>query len=219
MSDTFTSSGKGGSRARPLLRWLLGLFLAAATLILVFFRWGGSLLVASDPLPAHAEAAVILQGSIAGELARLAGAVKLLQTDVVSRAVLSVPAESYWETPVPEAARAYIEKHYGPDIAGRFVFCETGPEVNSTLQEAQTLVPCIESHGWHSIVVVTSDYHSRRAGFLWRQVLRSAQPPIQMSIDGVPDPEFSPQGWWRKRLYAKTWEEEFTKLIWERLFE
>jgi uncharacterized SAM-binding protein YcdF (DUF218 family) len=67
------------------------------------------------------------------------------------------------------------------------------------------------------VVVVTSDYHSRRAGFLWRQAAR--QFPVQLWIDGVPDPEFQARGWWRKRIYAKTWYEEFTKLVWERVFE
>ncbi|HUI43498.1 MAG TPA: YdcF family protein [Terriglobia bacterium] len=219
MTHTRKPPDKPRSPVRRLLCWLFSLFLAGAALVAVLFRWGGAFLVASEPLPAHAEAAVILQGSIAGELARLAGAVKLLQQNVVPLAALSVPAESYWDTPVPEEARGYIEKHYGPDIASRFVFCETGPEVNSTRQEAQALVPCIQAHGWHSIVVVTSNYHSRRAAFLWRQVLGGVQPPIQISVDGVPDPEFSPRGWWRKRLYAKTWEAEFTKLVWERIFE
>ena len=219
MTGASKASAEPGRRARGAARWLLGLLFGAAILALLLLRWGGFLLVASGPLPAHAETAVILQGSIEGELARLAGAIQLLRRDVVSCAVLSVPKESYWGTSVPEAARGYIEKHYGTDIANRFVFCETGPEVNSTLQEAQALVPCIEAHGWRSIIVVTSNYHSRRAGFLWRQVLRSFHPPIQMAVDGVPDPDFQPRGWWHKRIYAKTWEEEFTKLVWERIFE
>jgi hypothetical protein len=33
-------------------------------------------------------------------------------------------------------------------------------------------------------------------------------------VDGVPDPEFEPEGWWHRRLYAKTWFFEFSKLIW-----
>ena len=218
MAETDTASNKKTGRRR-LLGWLLVLLLGASLGVLALLRWGGVLLVSSDALPADAQAAVILQGSIAGELARLAGAVKLLQSNRVPQAVLSVPAESYWGTSVPDEAGAYIKKRYGADIAARFVFCETGPEVNSTRQEAEAMVPCLHAHGWNSIVVVTSDYHSRRAGFLWRQVLRGAQPPIKMAMDGVPDPEFQARGWWRKRLWAKTWEEEFTKLVWERLFE
>jgi hypothetical protein len=34
----------------------------------------------------------------------------------------------------------------------------------------------------------------------------------------VPDPEFQARGWWRTRLYAKTWFMESLKLIWARLF-
>ncbi|HEV3276138.1 MAG TPA: YdcF family protein [Terriglobia bacterium] len=207
------------SRKRPRSRLralsLTGLLLAVAVLALL--RWGGFWLVSSDALPAHVDAAVILQGSISGEQARVAGAVRLLQEGIPAQAVLSVPGVSYWGTSVPEAARGYLEGKYGSEIAGRFVFCETGPDVNSTREEAEALLPCIQQHGWHTVVVVTSDYHSRRAGFLWRQAAR--QFPVQLWIDGVPDPEFRARGWWRKRIYAKTWYEEFTKLVWERVFE
>jgi uncharacterized SAM-binding protein YcdF (DUF218 family) len=211
-------SAASGGRPGRWRRRLAG-FVTGAVVILALLRWGGYLLVANEPLPGHAQAAVILQGSVEGELARLAGAVKLLRAQTVEWAVLSVPKESYWGAPVADEARTYVEKHYGSDIAKRLVFCETGPEVNSTRQEAEALVPCLKQHGWQAIIVVTSNYHSRRAGFLWRQVLRGDHAPIQMVVDGVPDPDFQPRGWWRKRLYAKTWEEEFTKLVWERIFE
>jgi DUF218 domain len=203
------------SRLRVILVTALLLVLGAVCLL----RWGGVLLVSSDPLPRHADVAVVLQGSVLGEMARVAGAVRLLQQDIPAQALLSVPQVSYWGTSAPEDARSYLDRTYGPEIAGRFVFCETGPEVNSTREEAEALLPCIRQHGWQTVVVVTSDYHSRRAGFLWRQAVRNSGLPLRLWIDGVPDPEFQARGWWRKRIYAKTWYEEFTKLVVERIFE
>jgi uncharacterized SAM-binding protein YcdF (DUF218 family) len=205
-------------RTRFSYGWLFWFLIALLAVLLATLRWGGYLLVASNSLPDHAQGAVVLQGSVLGEMARVAGAVRLLRQGTVSQVLLSVPEESYWGQSVPDAARSYLEKNYGSEIAGRFVFCETGPDVDSTEQEAEALIACIRQRGWQSIVVVTSNYHTRRAGWIWRKLTRSVQPPMNLSMEGVPDPEFQPQGWWRKRLYAKTWFYEFTKLVSERVF-
>lgn len=218
MTDTLEPSGTRELGARRLSRWALWLLIALLAILLPLLRWGGYLLVASNSLPAHAQGAVVLQGSILGEMARVAGAALLLREGTVDQVLLSVPQESYWGQSVPDAARGYLDKHYGSEIADRFVFCETGPDVDSTQQEAEALIACIRQRGWRSIVVVTSNYHTRRAGWIWRKALRSVQPPVSLGIDGVPDPEFQPQGWWRNRLYAKTWFYEFTKLLSERVF-
>jgi uncharacterized SAM-binding protein YcdF (DUF218 family) len=114
----------------------------------------------------------------------------------------------------PDLARTHLEKLYGNEIAGHFDFCVIGPGIDSTEQEAQALMPCIEQRGWHSVIVVTSNFHGRRAGMIWRRTWKGAQPPVHVSIDGVDDPLFRPNGWWRHREYAKTWFFEMTKLIW-----
>lgn len=203
------SPGRSGTR----LRWVLWILFTVLTLVLLLLRWGAYLLIASDPLPDHVDAAVQLRGSVLGERARVRGAVDLLQRGIASRALLSVPNESYWGQPVVPIARKYVNDVYGHEIASRVDFCETGPEVNSTQEEARLLAGCIREYGWHSVAVVTSDYHTRRAGMIWRRVLRQEDPSVQLWMYGVPDPEFQAEGWWRERLWAKTWLMEFTKLF------
>jgi uncharacterized SAM-binding protein YcdF (DUF218 family) len=193
---------------RPL-RWLLA---AAIVIVLCLLRWGDSLLIASDPPPGHVEAAIVLQGSIAAEKARIVGAVGLLQRGVADRVIVSVPKESYWGQSIPPVARAYLVQNYGSDIASRVDFCETSGDVNSTAQEAQASGPCIREHNWQSVVVVTSDYHTRRAGMIWRKIYRH-DPQLHIWIMGVTDPEFQ-QPWWRHRLSAKVWITESAKLVW-----
>jgi uncharacterized SAM-binding protein YcdF (DUF218 family) len=195
--------------------WLLWLFLVAAAIVVFGSHWGGYLLIASDTLPAHVDAAVVLQGSTEGERARVAGAMSLLRQGIVEHTLLSIPPTSFWDEPTRPAARAYLERNYGMEAAQRVLFCEVGPNVNSTEGEAQSLERCIQEYGWKSIAVVTSNYHSRRDGMLWRRMLRRDHSGLRLWVDGVPDPEFQPKGWWRERLYAKTWFFEFTKLIWE----
>ena len=189
------------------------LLLLCAVGVLGLLRWGGYVLVSSDSLPPHADVAIVLQGSVLGEIARVAGAAQLLRQGTVAQALLSVPKQSYWGESVPDAARAYIERNYGSAIGDRVIFCETGPDVDSTEQEAEALRGCIQKEGWRKVVVVTSNYHTRRAGRIWRSVLKNAEPAIQLWVYGVDDPEFQPRGWWRKRLWAKTWFYEFTKLV------
>jgi uncharacterized SAM-binding protein YcdF (DUF218 family) len=192
-----------------VLRWPLAVAIVVALGLLV---WGGNLLISREPVPQHVDAAIVLQGSIAAQKVRLAGAIDLLQRGVASRALLSVPKESYWGQSIPPVARSYLERNFGNNMAARVDFCETSDDVNSTVQEVQALSPCIREHQWHSLVVVTSSYHTRRAGILWRRMMRSDH-TIRISVEGVTDPEFQ-QPWWGHRQSAKIWLTETTKLIW-----
>jgi uncharacterized SAM-binding protein YcdF (DUF218 family) len=197
-----------------VLRWLMA---AAIVCAIILLGWGGDFLIASDPAPQHADAAIVLQGSIAGEKVRIAGAMHLLQQGIADRALLSVPKESYWGEYIPPVARSFLDRTYGHDLASRVDFCETGEDVNSTVQEAQALLPCIQEHHCNSVVIVTSNYHTRRAGMLWRKVTKP-DPNLHIWMEGVADPEFQ-QPWWRHRRSAKTWVTESTKLVWTSLGE
>ena len=205
-------------RPRFLRKWLLWVVLGLAATGLSLLLWGNVLLISSDPLPARVDEAVVLQGSILGEQARLVGAVQLLKQRPGAKMLVSVPKESYWGQPVSPIAYAYIEKSYGHEMAGRTEFCETGSDVSSTEQEAMVLIGCIREHGSSSIVVVTSSYHTRRAGIIWRKILRQRGLPLKLCVYRVDDPEFRPSGWWRDRRSAKTWLMEMTKLFWTVVF-
>jgi uncharacterized SAM-binding protein YcdF (DUF218 family) len=183
-------------------------------LVLSILRWGGYLLIAGDEIPAGSDAAVVLQGSYVGESVRIPGAIRLLQDGGASRVLLSIDNATVWGERIPPLARRFLQTRYGDEIASRIDFCETGPEVNSTADEARALTECMRARGWRSIVVVTSNYHTRRAGIIWRRVIREQKLPVKLSMEGVEDPEFTPAGWWRQRQYAKTWLLETTKLLW-----
>jgi len=204
------------SSPRPLLRilrWLFGALLVATGVLLI---WGSDLLIGTDPIPSHVDAAVVLQGSIVAEKTRLAGAMSLLQRGVAERVLLSVPKESYWGQSIPPVARAYLERTYGADLASRVDFCETSAEVNSTGQEAEAELACVQEHHWRSIIIVTSDYHTRRARILWRRMVRRHDPSVNFSVESVADPEFQ-KPWWRQRQSAKIWLGESLKLAWTML--
>lgn len=194
--------------------WVLGI---VVVLIVCFLRWGGYLLVAGGAAPQHVDAAVVLQGSIASENARTAAAMELLQRGAADRVAISVPRESRWGEDIPPIARPYLEKKYGADLAGRVDFCSTELDVTSPQQEAQALGPCIQEHGWKSVALLTSNYESRRVGLVWRKTLQNSNGSVAVAVEGLPEPDYQPRGWWRQRLYAETWLRESAKLAWSSL--
>ena len=171
-------------------------------------------MVAGSPLPDHVDAAVVLQGSVPGEKARISTAMTMLQRGSAERVTFSVPKESYWGEAIAPVARNYLEKNYAADLISRVDFCETPGNISSTEQEAEALSPCIQEHKWRTIALVTSNYHSRRAGMIWRKTLPKRDLSIQLWVDGVADPDYQPRGWWRQGAYAKTWFMESAKLVW-----
>ena len=202
------------ARGRPAVRfrYAIWMFIVAVVVIAGFLQWGGYLLISDDPLPVHVDSAVVLQGSVPGERARVAGAIELLRRGTTSRILVSVPKESYWGQAVAPTAYADIKKTYGEETARHIDFCEIG-DVDSTEDEAAALAPCIEERAFNSIAIVTSDYHTRRAGIIWRRVLRQRHSSVHLWIHAVPDPEFHASRWWRERRSAKTWLLESTKLL------
>lgn len=187
-------------------------FLAVIVLIaLVLRQWGSVLLTTVDPMPSHVDAAVVLQGSIVAQKVRIAGAMYFLQKGVADRVLIGVPKESYWGQSIPPVARAYLQRTYGDDLASRVDFCETSAKVNSTAEEAEATMSCIREHNWHSVAIVTSDYHTRRARILWRRTVQQDDPTMHVSMESVSDPEFQ-KPWWRHRQSAKIWLGESLKL-------
>lgn len=201
------------SRSKCTFSYVLWIVVTGILLLASLLRWGGDLLISDDSLSGRLDGAVVLEGSILGENARIAGAVALLQQGKVKRVLLGVPGESYWGERIEPIARAYIARTYGAGVAAEVDFCEVNG-VDSTEEEAQALTRCIDAQRWKSAVIVTSYYHTCRAKIIWRRVLQKQHLALILRMHGVSDPEFRVRGWWRDRRSAKTWFYESTKLLW-----
>jgi len=69
-------------------------------------------------------------------------------------------------------------------------------DAESTSEEAVALSRlCTERH-FHSVIVVTSNYHARRARHIFDKVF---PPTITVSVAGAHDGDFDPEHWWEKR--------------------
>jgi len=193
-------------------RWVAVVLAIIVVSSFSILRFGGFLLLDPDPLPPRAEVAITLHGSDEGTAARLAEAIRLLREDRVNSVMLSVGAVRYWGEWLPSLVRHYLRTRYGEETSDRIVLCEL--LVDSTAQEALALRHCLEQRGWRSVIVVTSDFHTRRAKLIWQESISGADPPFVLAVVGVADGSYDPRDWWHNRRYAKTWLLEVTKLTW-----
>jgi uncharacterized SAM-binding protein YcdF (DUF218 family) len=84
-----------------------------------------------------------------------------------------------------------------------------------TLEEAEAVSKFLSSHGWKKILVVTSNYHTRRARYIYERTLGSGS---ELRVIAAPDSEFDPDNWWRTRQGQKIFLHEiigYLVAIWE----
>jgi uncharacterized SAM-binding protein YcdF (DUF218 family) len=161
----------------------------------------GSYLVRSEA-PEKADLAVVLAGDFYGN--RVLKAAELVRQGYVPRVLVSGPSGNYG--------------HYECDLAIPFAVSAGYPEsyfigfkhhAHSTLEEAQAIVPEVrELHASH-VLLVTSDFHTHRAG----KIFRVAGPAITWTVVAAPDSFFSPQGWWLNREGRKIAVIEWAKTV------
>jgi uncharacterized SAM-binding protein YcdF (DUF218 family) len=70
----------------------------------------------------------------------------------------------------------------------------------NTREEAEALAGLIAGRGWKRVLVVTSNYHARRARFIFERVLPAG---VSVQVSGAHDSEFDPSRWWEARLGQK----------------
>jgi uncharacterized SAM-binding protein YcdF (DUF218 family) len=114
------------------------------------------------------------------------------------------------------------QRNLPPIERGRDAFIDAGiaenrlilltERVRSTYDEAISLREAAKARAIRRVVIVTSAYHSRRALWIFRQVL--AGEDVQVGIDPVPPGTLSPrpETWWSSRLGWYSVALEYVKL-------
>ena len=88
-------------------------------------------------------------------------------------------------------------------------------DADNTQEEAEALTKLAAQRKWHSVIVVTSNYHTRRARYIFRRVFPQG---IEVRVASAHDGDFDPQHWWEKRKSVKRLTREFAGMavaIWE----
>jgi uncharacterized SAM-binding protein YcdF (DUF218 family) len=170
------------------------------------------LLVAPDELPHVADVAVALGGAQDRARARGDEAVRLLLEGRARYAMMAVnPGHELWRAGAGKVDK-YLESQYGAEAASRILVCMRN--VNSTWEESVAVRKCIEQFDWHSIVIVTSDFHTRRAKLTWTDTLARARGSYSLFVCGVESGSSDQSGWWRPTEVFTTLPTEALSLSW-----
>jgi DUF218 domain len=161
----------------------------------------GRSLVVNDPAPA--DVIVVLAGE--NEKRPQLG-VDLLREGYARQLVIDVPAQTviYQHTQL-ELAQMYID--HLPEAAAIRVCPIYGL---STKSESLEVARCLQSGGVRKILLVTSDYHTRRALSIFRKML----PGYDCRVAAMFDRKTFGVNWWQHREWAKTALGEWAKLVW-----
>ena len=180
-------------------RPLLGLLVLAVCIL--FARNAARLLVVNDP--AKSDAILVLAGETDH---RPELGLRLLGENSAKLMVLDVPAGQriyqYSSTELAERWRSGL-----PD-AGRIMVCPI--QGLSTKAEVRDAANCLQKISARTVLLVTSDYHTRRALSIFRHEL----PGVRFSIAAAQGPQEFGIKWWQNREWAKTTLYEWMRLVW-----
>ena len=185
------------------------LVLAVLAVILAFTRtlWLGALggaLVHADG-PAKADIAVVLAGDQFGN--RILKAGELVRDGYVPAALVSGPR--YYATAESDLAIDFAAVHG----CLRQWFISFPLDASSTHEESALILDELERRHTRRFLLVTSDYHTGRAGRIYRAALADRNSPMEMLVVAAPDRFFRRDAWWKSREGQKIVFTEWTKTI------
>ena len=176
------------------------LLLAAITSQLWLAGLGRYLVRAEAPVPA--DMVVVLAGDYSGNRILTAG--DLVRRGFALKALVSGPSGAYGlhetDLAIPFAVRHGYPESY---------FVALPNDGKSTREEAADVLAELSKRHAQRIDIVTSDYHTRRAG----NIYRSQAPDLEIHMVAAPDLYFSSDGWWKNREGRKTFVLEWLKTI------
>lgn len=186
---------------RKILLAALALLVLCAIFYVPIFTAAGSFLVRASE-PEKADAIFVFAGDGMGN--RITKAAELVREGYAPVAIVSGP-QAYYGV-------------YESDLAISFAVREGYPEsyfesfenyAHSTEEEVDAAAPMIREHGIHRLLLVTSDFHTRRA----MKQMQRALPDVELTMVAAPDGYFSPDGWWKSREGRKTFFYEWVKTV------
>lgn len=170
-------------------------------LCVVLLAYSGSFLVVNNP--SKADAIVVLAGETQ---CRPACGLRLLDDGYAPLMILDVPAgEKVYQWSSMELAAKYIQ---GLPEARAIQVCPI--EGLSTHAEVADVKRCLAPLNVRTVLLETSDYHTRRA----LSVFRATDKARRYSVSACADARTFGVPWWREREWAKTNFYEWIRLLW-----
>jgi uncharacterized SAM-binding protein YcdF (DUF218 family) len=207
MSD---SPGRAGilehSTAKIRRRTMVaGLALLGAIAGLIFYRqmlWAMGAVLVNYGLPQRADIVVSLAGDMSGH--RILEAAELVRGGYAPKVLVSGTGFAYGVPQTSLEIDFAVRRGYP-----REYFVPLQHQALNTRDEARVIVAQLRTLGVHSYLLVTSYYHTARAG----RILRRTGPELEMHVVGARTPHWNDGYWWKEREGEKIWLEEMAKNI------
>ncbi len=185
---------------------------ATRTIVAAAAIAGGTALLAASGFylvidrPQKADAIVVLAGDLNDR--RYEKGVELLRQDYAGRMLLDANTDvRLWGRTPAELASGFIAETAG-ELAPRVSVCPN--QGDSTFDEVPHVAACLAPMHCRRVLLVTSDFHTRRALSIFSHRL----PQYEWSVAAARDEySFDPR-WWKRREWAKTNFWEWLRLIW-----
>jgi uncharacterized SAM-binding protein YcdF (DUF218 family) len=197
-------------------------FLVSAVLLLVLvvgLYWSrplylaplGQFLVTADPMEASDVILVLSGDNLQDE--RLLHAIRLWRSGLAPTVLLSVVMAD-WQTVEDYPPWRHVKKFQLMPLDALVLAAH---RADSTKEEAQFFRSYLPQHGYKTIILVTSNYHARRAKRVFEKELRDTG--IRLRVSPVADYQFDPDTWWTHRRDSRTFFYEFSRTVWYFLAE
>lgn len=162
----------------------------------------GKALVRSDEIKS-ADCIVVLAGDSTGE--RMNGAIKLFKNGCAGYIVFWGGAKHYLES-------AFRQLEANGVSQDRIVWSNQKLDENNTYGEALVNIELLQKKHFHSFILVTSDYHTARAGRVYAAL--AAQNKMTITVYPVCEKGIELNNWWKNDAGRKAVLYEWQKTIW-----
>ncbi len=203
-SDFLQSGQRGGIIAKLIALLILVILIALLYLVRApLLRLAGNFWIRPDP-PASSDVIVILSDDDF-TADRATRAADLYHDGWAPRVVGS----GRWLRPYTSIADLMQRDLEARGVPRKAImpFAHDAPD---TLEELKGIRGFVEQHGWKRVMIVTSNYHTRRTHYLSEHVFPSN---VHVLVEAAPDHDYDPDSWWRTRAGVKTFFHEFVGMF------
>jgi uncharacterized SAM-binding protein YcdF (DUF218 family) len=185
------------------MRWVVLSIALACLLVGVFYKpllmAVGESLIVSDPLE-KADAIYVLAGDFFGSRVLLGA--DLGARGYAPRVLLS--GGPYSNRYSGDLAMQFAIEHGYPSALFRAIRLDTG----STIDEARAMGPVFRRMGAKRVILVTSNFHSRRTALVFRLIITD----VHFCVEASRDTDYDPNAWWKTRLGRHLVASEYKKI-------
>jgi uncharacterized SAM-binding protein YcdF (DUF218 family) len=202
-----------GQRGGIFFRLLFLIFIIAVCAVLYLarvplLRLAGEFWVVDEP-PETSDAIVVLSGDNY-DAERATRAASLYKAGLAPRVVATGRALRPYAT-TTDLMKRDLEEH-GVPAAAIVPFTH---RADDTRDEAAAVSDLVATQHWKKILLVTSNYHTRRSRYIYERAL---PPGTELCVVAAPDSDYDPNYWWKTRTGVKIFLHElggYLASLWE----